>query len=93
MEAFEQQCELIKTLAEQENVPLSENVVQYLAESPYELNSLEIKRVLVRFQSYASLMDLELTKDITDRLFREEQGFCNRQKFLLGKNYQSPLPE
>ena len=75
---LEQKCVLIRSLAEKKKVPLSENVVRYLAERPYDLDSLEIKGMLVRFQSYASLMDVELTEEIMEALFWEEPEFCDR---------------
>ena len=77
-DGLEQKCVLIRTLAKQEKVPLSENIVRYLAESPHEPGSREIKGVLVRFQSYASLMHMELTEEISEALFWEEPGFCDR---------------
>lgn len=75
---LEQQCVLIRSLSEQEKVPLSEKVVRYLAESPHGPDSREIKGVLARFQSYAALLDVELTEEITDRLFWGEPSFRDR---------------
>jgi len=74
---LEQRCVLIRALAGREKVPLSEKVIRCLAESLHGPDSCGIKGVLVRFQSYASLMDVELTEYITDRLFWEEPGFCD----------------
>ncbi|MFZ4855682.1 MAG: hypothetical protein ACOYL3_04735 [Desulfuromonadaceae bacterium] len=66
---LEQQCVLIRALAGREKVPLSEKVIRCLAESLHGPDNRGIKGVLVRFQSYAALLDLELTEEITDSLF------------------------
>lgn len=80
---LEKRCAAIKLLAEQTKVPLSQKIVLHLAQSHHEPDSHEIKAVLVRFQSYASLMNVELTEEITDALFMQEAGFCDRLPGVL----------
>jgi chromosomal replication initiation ATPase DnaA len=75
---LEQRCVAVRALSELSKVPLSEKVVRYLAESPHGTDSREIKGLLVRFQSYAALLDLELTEEITDELFWGDPRFCDR---------------
>lgn len=79
---LEQRSATIKALAEQSNVPLSEKVIRHLSESQHEPDSRRIKELLVRFQGYASLMNVKLTTEITDELFWGDSEFCDR----LGKS-------
>ncbi|MBC8018767.1 MAG: PD-(D/E)XK nuclease family protein [Verrucomicrobia bacterium] len=69
---LKQRCAAIRVLAEQEKVPLSEEIVLCLARCPHEPDSFKIKRILAQLQTYAKLLDAELTMELAGGLFWEE---------------------